>query len=166
MVLAIYPNSRGYAFAAFESPLAPFDWGVKEVRGASRNKRCLNAMQLMLDRLTPGVIVLQDTSAQGTKRAARIKNLNLNIAKRAAERNIPVVAYSRVHMRQTFGDPAMTKESIARAIVEHVPAFERYLPPARKPWMSEDARMGLFDAAALAITFFQYGAQSGDGKAG
>ena len=28
-------------------------------------------------------------------------------------------------------------------------------PPPRKPWMSEDRRMGLFDAAALALVFFQ-----------
>ena len=29
-----------------------------------------------------------------------------------------------------------------------------YLPPIRKIWKSEDSRMGLFDAAALALTFF------------
>jgi hypothetical protein len=37
----------------------------------------------------------------------------------------------------------------------HIPAFERYVPPPRKPWKSEDARMGIFDAAALALTFFK-----------
>jgi len=47
------------------------------------------------------------------------------------------------------------RRSLALVIAQHIPAFERYLPPPRKPWMSEDARMGLFDAAALALTFFQ-----------
>jgi len=28
------------------------------------------------------------------------------------------------------------------------------LPPFRKPWMSEDERMAMFDAAALAVAYF------------
>ena len=35
-----------------------------------------------------------------------------------------------------------------------VAAFERFLPPPRKLWMSEDARMGIFRAAALALTYY------------
>jgi len=30
------------------------------------------------------------------------------------------------------------------------------LPRFRKPWMSEDYRMSIFDAVALAIAFFQF----------
>jgi hypothetical protein len=48
-----------------------------------------------------------------------------------------------------------SKYAIAEAIAKHLPAFERHLPPQRKPWMSEDSRMGIFNAAALALTFFQ-----------
>jgi hypothetical protein len=42
-------------------------------------------------------------------------------------------------------------------------AFERYVPTPRKSWKSEDARMGLFDAVALALTFFQR-ASGSDGR--
>jgi hypothetical protein len=28
------------------------------------------------------------------------------------------------------------------------------MPPVRKIWMSEDRRMGIFDAVSLAVTFF------------
>jgi hypothetical protein len=52
-----------------------------------------------------------------------------------------------------FGLP--NKHSMAELIAKHIPALEHYLPPPRKPWMSEDARMGIFDAAALALVFFQ-----------
>jgi hypothetical protein len=48
-----------------------------------------------------------------------------------------------------------SKQMIAGAIAKNIPAFHRYLPPPRKPWKSEDARMGMFDAAALGIVFFQ-----------
>jgi len=42
----------------------------------------------------------------------------------------------------------VTKHKIAEAIAKHIPALDLYVPPARKPWMSEKARMGIFDAAA------------------
>ncbi len=57
---------------------------------------------------------------------------------------------------ETFAQQGViNKQSLAEAIARHMPAFERYLPPPRKPWMSEDSRMNLFDAAALALAFFQ-----------
>jgi hypothetical protein len=48
----------------------------------------------------------------------------------------------------------MKKHRIAETIAGHIPALKLYVPPARKAWMSEDARMGIFDAAALAWVFF------------
>jgi hypothetical protein len=39
-------------------------------------------------------------------------------------------------------------------IAKRMPAFEPFQPAPRKPWQSEDARMGIFDAAALALTFY------------
>ena len=41
-----------------------------------------------------------------------------------------------------------------KTIVNHVPALKLYLPPARKPSTNEHVRMSIFDAAALAWTFF------------
>ena len=32
------------------------------------------------------------------------------------------------------------------------PEIKRQAPPKRKPWMSEDERMNLFDAVALGVT--------------
>ena len=50
---------------------------------------------------------------------------------------------------------------IAETIAKHIPAFDRYLPPPRKPWMSEDPRMAVFDAVALALTFLRSVADGG-----
>jgi hypothetical protein len=49
---------------------------------------------------------------------------------------------------------ARTRYEVAVAIATRVAAFERFLPPPRKLWMSEDARMGIFRAAALALTYY------------
>lgn len=67
-----------------------------------------------------------------------------------------VFAYSRDQVRAAFArHECPNKHRLAELILECIPAFERYVPPPRKPWMSEDRRMGLFDAAALALVFFR-----------
>ena len=45
---------------------------------------------------------------------------------------------------------ATNKQKIAETIARDIPALSLYVPPARKRWMHEDTRMGIFDAAALA----------------
>jgi hypothetical protein len=155
-VFAVYINTRGFAFVLFESPLSPIDWGVKEIRGNRKHRRCLAKIVTILGRYQPDILVIQDTSLTGTRRARRVTKLNEAIAGLASSRGIPVHAYSRDEVRNMFGYlGAPNKHTIAEAIAKHIPAFERYVPPPRKPWMSEDARMGLFDAAALALVFFQ-----------
>ena len=46
------------------------------------------------------------------------------------------------------------KNEIARFIAARFPELARSLPPERKPWMSEDSRMAIFDAAAFAFASF------------
>jgi hypothetical protein len=155
-VLAVYPNTRGFAFVLFESALSPIDWGVKEVRGRRKHSRCIAKILMILDRYQPDILVIQDTTLHGTRRAARVSKLNAAVAALSVGRRMPVYAYSREEVRSAFANlGAPNKQSIAEMIAKYVPAFERYVPPPRKPWMSEDARMGLFDAAALALVFFQ-----------
>jgi hypothetical protein len=156
VVLSVYLNTRGFAFVLFEGPLSPFDWGVKEVRGRIKHRRCLSNIEALLGRYQPDILVLQDTSPSGTIRAPRIEHLNAAIATVANGCGMPVYSYSREVVLTAFGYlGAPNKQRIAEAIAKHLPVFERYIPPPRKPWMSEDARMGLFDAAALGLVFFQ-----------
>lgn len=156
LVLSVYLNTRGFAFILFEGHLSPFDWGIRETRGPQKNSTCLTRIRRVFDRYAPDALVIQDTSAQGTERARRIRNLNASIVKLASDRGIRVFAYSRDHVRQAFeGYGCPNKQSLAELIAKHIPAFHQYVPPPRRPWMSEDRRMGLFDAAALALVFFQ-----------
>jgi hypothetical protein len=71
-------------------------------------------------------------------------------------RGIAVRAYARSEVRESFSRyyAASTKQAIAEVIARHIPAFKLYVPPARKPWMTEHQRMGIFEAAALAWMYF------------
>jgi hypothetical protein len=46
-------------------------------------------------------------------------------------------------------------EPQAQGRSELLPELTARLPRVRKPWMSEDERMSIFDAAAMALTYFE-----------
>ena len=163
LVLAIYFQTSGFGFVLLEHRFSPVDWGAPEVRGHDRAKRCLKQIDALLALHTPDVVVLQDMSTRGTRRAPRIQALNRQTAQLAKRRGMPVRTYSREQVREYFeAFGATTKQRIAETIAKHLPALSLYVPPPRRPWKSEDARMGIFEAAALAWTF----SQSNDGERG
>jgi hypothetical protein len=156
LVFAIYPQSRGFAFVLFEGWLAPVDWGVYEARGKDKNARCLRRIESLLALHTPDVLVLQDMSERGTRRARRIRELNHHTADLAEQRGVLVSTYTRAQVVEYFAElGATTKQKIAETIARHIPALNLFVPPVRKPWMSQNARMGIFDATALAWMFVQ-----------
>lgn len=159
LVLAVYPTTRGFAFTLFESPLSPVDWGVKEIAGPNKNAECVESIAKLVDIYQPDAVVIEDCTASGSRRSSRIRRLYRAIDTWAGNQAIETYRYSRNLIRETFGKfGALTKQEIAETIAKHIPAFEHRLPPERKPWMSEDSRMGIFDATALIFTFFHLGA--------
>src|SRR5215472_9824103 len=94
-VLAVYLNTRGFAFVVFEGQLVPVDWSVRELRGPRKHAQCLVRIVAILDQYLPQVLVLQDTSSQGTRRVRRIVKLNDAVAALATARGLPVYVYSR-----------------------------------------------------------------------
>jgi hypothetical protein len=155
LVAAIYPNARGFAFVVFEGPFAPVDWGTTAARGSNKNQHCLRMLAKLVSRYQPELLVLQDASAEAARRAERIRSLHAAIRMFAESEGIQVVSVARESVRKTFSYlDAPTKHQIAVAILRHIPMFERLLPRVRKPWMSEDARMGIFDATSLVFAYF------------
>jgi hypothetical protein len=154
LTMSLYLNSRGFAFVLFEGTLSPYDWGVFDVRGPQKDRHVVDKVRRLLHQYAPDVLVIQDT--EGMLRANRLALLNRKLGTLAQELGIPVFSYSRTEIYREFKSMGFTnKQTFAVLIAKHIPAFERHVPPPRKPWMSEDARMGLFDAAALALVFFQ-----------
>jgi hypothetical protein len=109
-------------------------------------------MRELLTFYRPDVVVLEDYEGHGSRRARRIEILINLITAHAHGEGMRTVSFSRADMRACFGQTS--KREIAEAIVREFPELEPRLPPVRKIWMSEDRRMNIFDAVALAITFF------------
>lgn len=155
LVLGIATSTHGIAFACFEGPLSPIDWGIKDVRGGNKNVQALAMVQKITEQLRPDVLILEEDAAPQAEHLARQRRLRRLVASYAASQAIEVVRYARPDVLATFSPSGATKRyEVAQLIASQVPAFSFRLPPKRKLWMTADRRMPLFDAAALAITYF------------
>jgi len=156
-VLAIDPSTRGFGFAVLEGSNRLIDWGVKETK-TNKNARTLKLIDDLMDRYQPSVIVGEDYAGKGSRRCRRIQGLIKAISKRAAKRTIKVSSVSRAKVKQAFSESgAQTKQEIAVAIAKRFPELASRLPRFRKPWMSEDYRMSIFDAVAFGLTLVHFG---------
>jgi hypothetical protein len=153
-VLAIDPTHRGFGYAVFEGPDLLVDWGERNIRG-HKNAGSIEAVARLIERFRPDVLVVEDPSSADCRRWPRVQLLIRELGGQAARMNVNVRRISRARVRKTFAaSGASTKYEIAKAIVSRFPELAQRLPPERKPWMSEDCRMAIFDAAAFALAFF------------
>ena len=154
LVIVIAPMTRGFAYAVFEGPQCPIDWGVKEVRG-DKNRESLKSIKQLIEWFRPDVLLLEGPAGKGVHRSERIRRLVRNIERLAARSKLSLHQLSRVQVRARFSEiDATTKHEIAQAIVTQLPELEPWLPHKRRPWESQDPRLSIFDAASLVFTFF------------
>jgi len=156
-VLAVYPNVPGFGWTLFEGPLSPVEWGVVEIKKnrAELNSECLDRFRVIIDKFDPCVLLLEQFVGAPSRRSHRIQSLCRSLIQFVDTRGIDVRVYTRADIESAFAPAgAKTRRQIAIAIAKHIEAFGHLLPPARKIWLAESPRMGLFNAAALAITYY------------
>jgi hypothetical protein len=154
LVLAIRPTPRGFAYALFEAPLSPVDWGVTEVPGKHKNKPTRDAVSQLIKKYRPDTLVIEDRTSLAARRYGRVGRLQKLLAALARDESIELARYSRSRICKAFHHEKITRYEIAQAIAAFIPAFEKRLPPLRKSWQGDDPRIWIFDAASLAMTHF------------
>jgi hypothetical protein len=156
-VLAIDPITWGYGFAILDGPQRLIDWDLQGTsrREELRERWCLRQIGVLIDRYGPDRVVVEDCLDARSRRGKRSRQLIERIVTLAGERGVPARRISKGQLRRAFAPSGTcTKYKIALAIAGWFPEVAWRLPPVRKPWMSEDARMGIFDAIALALAFY------------
>jgi hypothetical protein len=98
-------------------------------------------------------MVLEDTGAKGSRRSARVQTLTKRLIALAESRATKVVLFSQKQVRRVFfANDRGTKHALAEIIAKRFQEELGFrLPPKRRAWMSEDSRMDIFDAVALAL---------------
>jgi hypothetical protein len=152
-VLAIDPYSRGFGFAVMEEPFQLIDFGLKIPTKAKGNDgKRLKKVEAMINRYQPDVLVAEDSQAKECRRKPRTRKMLHDIQKLVAGRNIAFVRLSWPAVQRIVTErPTSTKYTVATKIAQQFQELESYLPALRKPWMSEDETMNIFDATALAL---------------
>ena len=155
-VLAIDPTSKGFGFAVLEGPTTLIDWGVKHATNKKdRNRTALQLAGELIRRYQPDVLAVEDTGAIGARRCRRVRQLIDWLFAVSWDRRLPVKRVSRRRVQRLFSNGALaTKRQVAAALAGRFPELEPHLPRVRKPWMSEDERMSIFDAVAFAVTCY------------
>lgn len=153
-VLSIYPTTRGFGYSIFEGARNPIDWGVNSVR-KDKNKTCIEKIERLIDFYQPEVVVSEDYKGEGSRRCLRIRKLIDDITNLCDKKNVVIKKYSRSKITDVFDDfGSFNKHQIAQTIANWLPPLAPYLPPPRKPWMSEDYRMAIFDSISLTLTYY------------
>jgi hypothetical protein len=154
-ILAVAPLSRGLGYAVMEGPTRLVACGNKAIL-RDKNAGSLAWVNRFIKFYQPDVLVLPDVTAADTRRAARIKTLHRKIVAWAGKQQLKVRLISVTQVRgKLLGDAKGTKFAVAQTLAEKFPVeLASRLPPKRRPWMSEDPRMDIFDAVGLAAAFW------------
>lgn len=153
-VLAIDPTNRGFGFAILEGPHRLVDWGLAQLREATVPRR-LARVAGMIEIYAPDALVIEDWTSSRSRRGARACELLQRVLRLAVSRRVRVFLMTWPNVKQVFAaSEPLTKGQLAAILAAHFEELVERLPPRRKPWMSEDERFGIFDAAALALAYF------------
>ena len=154
-VLAVDPSTEVFGFAVLEGQEQLIDFGLKKIRqGKDKNTECLRRISAMIDRYQPDIVVVEDYQARGCRRRLRIRVLLRDIVLLASEAKIKPRKVSRLSVQKVFAQSgALTRHQIATEIGKQFAELLPYAPGVRKPWLSEDKRMSIFDAVAFALVF-------------
>jgi hypothetical protein len=102
----------------------------------------------------PYTLVVEDCQVKGSRRCERVKRLLGSITRLSVKRRVKTRVVSVSSTKKVFSTfQARTKHQIAQAIAKQLPELAAWLPKYRKPWMSEDYRMAIFDATAFALAY-------------
>ena len=148
ITLAFDTTSGGFAFVVLQGSETLLDWACSEVSTA-KPQAWRRRVEKLLARYQPDLVVLAD--AEEPRRGRWAKRFTQGIASLADENGIPVRRVSRREVKERFAASGTTKHEIAVAVSRLFPELESRLPRQRKPWMSEDKRMSIFDAVSFAL---------------
>jgi len=154
LVLAVHPTQRGFGWVLFENPASPVAWAIVHAR-AGRQERLIASFRRLLRHYEPSILVLEAFDHGESRRSGHVRAFCRAMLREAERVHIERRVFERDNVRSAFARfGAMTRSEIAQVIAQRVDSFAHRLPPSRRVWNAQDTRQSLFDAAALAITYF------------
>jgi hypothetical protein len=148
-VLAIDPTPAGIAYAVLEGPERLVDWGVSHTSASSKHSY-IERLRGLIEDYRPDLLVAETYGTRHGRRSTRVNAVLHRVEAFAAGECLPFRAVSRIEVRAVFNGGS--KYEIAKGLARFFPELEPRLPRKRKPWMSEDECMNVFDALSFGLT--------------
>lgn len=145
-LLAIDPTSKGFGFVVVEHGTRLVDWGVARVWATSEMEFVVR-VQALIERYGTAFLVLPKLPSE--PRRARASRRLAALSLHAQQFRMQVASVSPSDVGAALPG---TKQRRAESLASAFPELRAWLPPPRRPWMTEDERMHIFDALALAMT--------------
>jgi len=151
-VLAIDPSARGFGFVVLErEPLQLVDWGVASCRRRGL-KPCFSRLSSLIAQYKPDALVIEDPSEAKTPRRVALGTFLIQLSEHLEDSGVATRLYRRSEVMRAFSSiGARTKADIVLALADRFPELASRVPRPRQIWESEDARLSIFDALALAM---------------
>ena len=127
--------------------------GVTAVK-QDKNQNSVKKVEALILQHQPDVMVLEDTSAEGSRRSQRIRELSPQLLALSLKLGIPVAWFTRTQvMKFFFGKKGKgTQQEIAQLIGKRFPEeLGTLVPPKRRAWVSQHYQIDMFHAVALAL---------------
>ena len=152
ILLAVSPGTRGLGFAVFENAATPIDWGVKHAR-LNRLRVYERHVESLIEFYKPKTLILEHIGNEPYRK--RTADCNSILFALGTLKGLEIVQYRRDDVKDVFSQfGPSTKFGITRTIGTWLPELRAQLPRYRRPWMSDDYSMAIFDAIALALTHY------------
>lgn len=150
LALDVRPQRAGYA--VFEGAGRLLDAGLTIRRTGADIQGQLKAVFQIY---RPHVLLIRRIERRSRRNHPRTR-VNLRTARRLAfALNIRIVQISEQQIRAYFENADVySKYQIASSLASTFPELAHRLPPARKLWQSERARMSIFDAVSYGVAYF------------
>ncbi|HEY3287031.1 MAG TPA: hypothetical protein VGJ96_07920 [Gemmatimonadaceae bacterium] len=137
-----------------DARLGLLDWGFSSLL-ASDDDLFLERVSARIERGRPTALVLENFAPiKGRETALRRRDLAIALA---AQRKIGLCQVSQKIVQGILGPG--TKAEIARVLVQRFPELRHRVPRERTRWSTEDERMHIFDALALAVVVMRPSAE-------
>ncbi len=142
-IAGLASTTKGFAYAVTEGPRRLVLWGVERGSGAKIHR----AIDRLLGQSRPLFVAFDRASSRRKMRRGRLFAVHVE---RVCAASGVMTLQAEPHRVLGLGVKA-TNWNIASTMAEHFKELRGSLPAKRKPWQSEDDRIGIFLALATSI---------------
>jgi hypothetical protein len=108
----------------------------------------------LIEQFHPSAVILRRLHYSEGRSGGQSEAMLHRVQKLLQSYRVPLRFVNAGAIKEYFAESGFAKYAIATELATRFPELAPQLPPKRKSWQSEDYRMSIFGAAALAVAYW------------